>query len=127
MPGMLSVRADLIDHEGQFVGGIDDASSVEGHTGPDLSFDKVMPINAQRVAVPQPGHLVRRAFRQREQEWLAHPVDLTATAGLAPRKFRICCRVGTASPPMSSTTKPGEMRSCYYRTDSISTTVGSPP
>ena len=99
---MLGVRADRIDHEGQFVGVIDYASSVEGHTGPDVSFDKVMPINAQRVAVPQPGHLVRRAYRQREQEWLAQPVDLTATAGLAPGEFRICCRVGTASPPMSS-------------------------
>jgi hypothetical protein len=114
---MLGVRADRIDHEGQFVSVIDYASSVEGHTGPDVSFDKVMPINAQRVAVPQPRHLVRRAFRQREQEWLAQPVDLTATAGLAPRKFRICCRVGTASPPMSSTTKPGEMRSFYSGTD----------
>jgi hypothetical protein len=80
---MLGVRADRIDHEGQFVGVIDYASSVEVHTGPDVSFDKVMAINAQRVAVPQPGHLVRRAFRQREQEWLAQPVDLTATAGLA--------------------------------------------
>ena len=67
-PGMLGVRADRTDHESQFIGVIDYASSVEGHTGPDVSFDKVMPINAQRVAVPQPGHLVRRAFRQREQE-----------------------------------------------------------
>ena len=86
-PGMLGVKADRIDHEGQFVGVIDYASSVEGHTGPDVSFDKVMPINAQRVAVAQPGHLVRRAFRQREQEWLAQLVDLTATAGLAPKKI----------------------------------------
>jgi len=45
-PGMLGVRADRIDHEGQFVGVIDSASSVEGHTGPDVSFDKVMPTNA---------------------------------------------------------------------------------
>ena len=49
---MLGVRVDRIDHEGQFVGVIDYASSVEGHTRPDVSFDKVMPINAQRVAVP---------------------------------------------------------------------------
>lgn len=82
-----------------------------------MSFDEVIPINAQRVAVPQQGDLVRRALRQREQEWLAQPIDLTAAARLAPRKFRICCRVGTASPPMSSTTKPGKLRSFYSGTD----------
>lgn len=50
---------------------------------------------------------------------LGASVDLIAAADFAPRRFRICCRVGTASPPMSSTTKPGEMRSSYSGTDRL--------
>ena len=38
-----------------------------------------------------------------------------------PARFRNCCRVHTASPPMSSstTTKPGELRSFYSGTDTL--------
>ena len=46
----------------------------------------------------------------------------TAEASVSDGRFRNCCRVHTASPPMSSstTTKPGKLRSIYSGADSKS-------
>jgi len=50
-----------------------------------------------------------RSVRKNRSSWRS--LDRSAVAVSAPVKFRISCRVGTASPPMPSTTKPGKMRS----------------
>jgi hypothetical protein len=71
-PDVFGARQDRADHEVQFVGDIDFASYAKGRAVPDeLSCDKVMPVNALRVAILQQERLARRAFRPREQEWLA--------------------------------------------------------
>lgn len=78
---MLGVKAERIDHEGLFVGVIDYASSEEGHTGPNVSFDKVVPINAQCVGVPQPGQLARRAFVSESKSGWRNPLILAPLPG----------------------------------------------
>jgi len=72
-----SVQSSALVQMDGCVGAIDFASYVKGHAGPDeLSFDEVMPVNALRVAVLQQEHLLLRAFRPREQGWLAQTLIL---------------------------------------------------
>ena len=67
---MLGVRPDRFDDEVEFIGAVDLARYVVGHSGPDeLGFCKVMePVNALRIEVLQQEHRARRVFRPREQE-----------------------------------------------------------
>ncbi len=70
---MLSVEADQVDHEVEFVGALDVARYAVGHSGPDeLGVSEVeRPVNALRVAVLQQERRVRGILRPRECEHLA--------------------------------------------------------
>ncbi len=67
---MFRVQADRLDDEVEFVGAVDLARYIVGHTGPnELGFGEVIePVNPLRIAVQHEEHGIRRVFRPRDQD-----------------------------------------------------------
>ena len=67
---MLGVEPDRFDDEVEFVGAIDLARYLVGHSGADeQGFGEVMePVNALRIAILEQEHGTTRIFRPRDQE-----------------------------------------------------------
>ena len=111
--GALGIETDRFDHEVEFAVTVDPARYAGGHSKLDalgISEDKE-PVNALRVAVPQPENRMRRLFRRRGRNiWRCTIVAPGAYRGK--RQFRNCFKVPTASPPMGSATRLHGRRYC---------------